>query len=233
VNKLVEVEKGNVRTDLTSFAPGDTVKVFFHVHEGSKDKVQAFQGVCIQVRGSGPNRSFTLRKTSQGIGIERIFPLHSPVIEKIEVVRYGKVRRAKLYYLRDKVGKGQYVKERIVRKSKDEVKSSRRRKRKKAGAKTAPAAQEQAVTAAVETEAAETEASSQTANEVAAVPVEEEKPETVQAEQTEQSEAVQAEAEASKAQAVPASEEKPAAQEVPSKESKDDNKSGPQGVEEG
>jgi len=119
VNRLIEVEKELLRSDLEKFGPGDTVKVFFRIHEGKKDKVQVFQGLCIQIRGSGPNRSFTLRKISQGIGIERIFPLHSPVIEKVEVVRYGKVRRAKLYYLREKVGKGRYVKERVVRKKGD------------------------------------------------------------------------------------------------------------------
>lgn len=122
MSKLVEVENQALRSDLEHFAPGDTVKVFFRVHEGKKDKVQAFQGVCIKMRGSGPSRTFTLRKISQGVGIERIFPLHSPVIEKIEVVRYGKVRRAKLYYLRDKVGKKRQVKERIVSKKKDKAK---------------------------------------------------------------------------------------------------------------
>jgi large subunit ribosomal protein L19 len=116
VNKLAEVENQMMRSELGEFGPGDTVKVSFRVHEGKKDKIQAFQGVCIQIRGSGPNRTFTLRKISQGVGIERIFPLHSPLVEKIEVLRYGKVRRAKLYYLREKVGKRRYVKERIVSK---------------------------------------------------------------------------------------------------------------------
>lgn len=116
MNKLAEVENQMLRTELEEFGPGDTVKVSFRVHEGKKDKIQTFQGVCIQIRGSGPNRTFTLRKISQGIGIERIFPLHSPLVEKIEVLRYGKVRRAKLYYLREKVGKGRYVKERLLSK---------------------------------------------------------------------------------------------------------------------
>jgi large subunit ribosomal protein L19 len=126
VNKLVEIEKGMLRSDLPSFGPGDTVKVSFHVHEGKKEKVQAFQGVCIKIHGSGPNRSFTLRKISQGIGIERIFPIHSPMLEKIEVVRLGKVRRARLYYLRDKVGKGLAIKERIIKKDPSTVKSRRK-----------------------------------------------------------------------------------------------------------
>jgi len=141
VNKLVEVENGMLKSDLTEFGPGDTMKVYFRVHEGKKDKVQAFQGVCIQIRGSGPNRSFTLRKISQGIGIERIFPVHSPVIEKIEVVRYGKVRRAKLYYLRDKVGKGRYVKERIVRKTQEAKPRKRRRKKSKTAGQPEPVLQ--------------------------------------------------------------------------------------------
>ena len=152
MNKLVEVENQALRSDLEKFGPGDTVKVHFRVHEGKKDKVQAFQGVCIKIKGSGPSRSFTLRKISQGIGIERIFPMHSPVIEKIEILRYGKVRRAKLYYLRDKVGKKRQVKERIVSKKK-EAKKPRRKKKAKAAAEevTKTAKEETKVTEAVET----------------------------------------------------------------------------------
>lgn len=123
MNRIAEVENEAKRSDLTEFGPGDTIKVHFRIHEGKKDKVQAFQGVCIAIKGSGTNRTFTLRKISQGIGIERIFPVHSPLIEKIEIVRYGKVRRAKLYYLRDKVGKGRQVKERIVGKKEKEKKA--------------------------------------------------------------------------------------------------------------
>jgi large subunit ribosomal protein L19 len=136
VNKLAEIENQMLRTELEEFAPGDTVKVSFRVHEGKKDKIQTFQGVCIQIRGSGPNRTFTLRKISQGVGIERIFPLHSPLIEKIQVIRYGKVRRAKLYYLREKVGKGRYVKERVVSK-KDEAKQKKPRRTAKQEAESA------------------------------------------------------------------------------------------------
>lgn len=131
MNKLVEAEKQEIRNEFPQFGPGDTLKVSYRIHEGKKDRVQAFQGVCIKIRGSGPNRSFVLRKISQGIGVERIFPFHSPLLEKVEIVRYGKVRRAKLYYLRDKVGKGRYVAERIVRK-KDATK-----KRSKKAVKTA------------------------------------------------------------------------------------------------
>jgi large subunit ribosomal protein L19 len=133
VNKLAEIENQMMRSELGEFAPGDTVKVSFRVHEGKKDKIQTFQGVCIQIRGSGPNRTFTLRKISQGVGIERIFPLHSPLVEKIEVLRYGKVRRAKLYYLREKVGKGRYVKERVVSKTGGAIKKTKAVKAEPAG----------------------------------------------------------------------------------------------------
>lgn len=160
MNKLVEVENEMLRDDLPKFGPGDTVKVFFRVHEGKKDRVQSFQGVCIQIRGAGSNRSFTLRKISQGIGVERIFPASSPLIEKVEIVRYGKVRRAKLYYLRDKVGKGRYVKERIIRKTEAEKKKSRRRKKKgKAKVEDQPSQTPQAVEAKVDVQEATEEAS--------------------------------------------------------------------------
>lgn len=130
MNKLAEVEKESIREGFPKFGPGDTLRVSFRIHEGKKDKIQAFQGVCIQIRGAGSNHTFTLRKISQAIGVERIFPYHSPLIEKIEVVRYGKVRRAKLYYLRDKVGKARTVKERIVRKTETEKKKRRSRRKK-------------------------------------------------------------------------------------------------------
>ncbi len=105
------VEQDVVRDDIPDFAPGDTVKVNVKVVEGNRERVQAFQGVVIARRGSGARESFTVRKVSFGVGVERIFPLHSPIIEKIEVVIRGDVRRAKLYYLRDRVGKAAKVKE--------------------------------------------------------------------------------------------------------------------------
>ncbi len=105
------VEQDVVRDDIPDFAPGDTVKVNVKVVEGNRERVQAFQGVVIARRGSGARASFTVRKVSFGVGVERIFPLHSPIIEKIEVVIRGDVRRAKLYYLRDRVGKAAKVKE--------------------------------------------------------------------------------------------------------------------------
>src|SRR5690606_34898913 len=95
-----DVTKAQMRTDLPEFGPGDTIRVNVRVREGDKERIQAFEGVCIGRRGAGISESFTVRKISSGIGVERIFPLHSPSIESIEVVRRGRVRRAKLYYLR-------------------------------------------------------------------------------------------------------------------------------------
>ncbi len=106
------VTANQLRTDLPDFRPGDTVAVHVKVIEGEKERIQVFKGVCIAKKGSGINATFTVRKISNGIGVERIFPLHSPRIEKIEVIRPGKVRRAKLYYLRGRQGKAARIKER-------------------------------------------------------------------------------------------------------------------------
>lgn len=112
MNKLQEVEQGYLRTDIPEFRPGDTVRVHVRVREGNKERIQVFQGVVIARRGGGTRESFTVRKISASIGVERIFPLHSPTIDKIEVVRRGKVRRAKLYYLRKLRGKAARIEER-------------------------------------------------------------------------------------------------------------------------
>ena len=106
------VTANQLRTDLPEFRPGDTVAVHVKVIEGEKERIQVFKGVVISKKGSGVNATFTVRKISNGIGVERIFPLHSPRIEKIEVIRLGKVRRAKLYYLRGRQGKAARIKER-------------------------------------------------------------------------------------------------------------------------
>ncbi len=111
MNLTEHVEQGQIRDDIPEFNPGDTVKVHVRVVEGNRERVQVFQGVVIARRGDGARESFTVRKVSFGIGVERVFPLHSPIIEKIEVVIRGDVRRAKLYYLRDRVGKAAKVKE--------------------------------------------------------------------------------------------------------------------------
>lgn len=102
---LLDVEKPSLRRDLPSFAPGDSVRVHVKVREGEKERIQVFAGVVIARRSGGARETFTVRKISSGIGVERIFPLHSPVIDKIEVERKGAVRRAKLYYLRERRGK--------------------------------------------------------------------------------------------------------------------------------
>jgi large subunit ribosomal protein L19 len=99
------VERPALRKDVPSFAPGDSVRVHVKVREGEKERIQVFAGVVIARRGGGARETFTVRKISSGIGVERIFPLHSPVIDKIEVDRKGAVRRAKLYYLRERKGK--------------------------------------------------------------------------------------------------------------------------------
>lgn len=102
---LLDVEKPALRKDVPDFAPGDSVRVHVKVREGEKERIQIFAGVVIARRGGGARETFAVRKISSGIGVERIFPLHSPVIDKIEVDRKGAVRRAKLYYLRERKGK--------------------------------------------------------------------------------------------------------------------------------
>ncbi len=108
---LNELEKEQLRQDLPDFGPGDTVKILYLVREGEKERIQAFEGVCLGRRGGGMSESFTVRKVSGGIGVERVFPLHSPFITGIEVVRRGRVRRAKLYYLRGLRGKAARIQE--------------------------------------------------------------------------------------------------------------------------
>lgn len=105
------IEKEQMRDGVPQFSPGDTIKVHVKVTEGNRERVQVFQGVVIARRGDGIRESFTVRKLSFGVGVERSFPLHSPIIDKIELVTRGDVRRAKLYYLRDRVGKAAKVKE--------------------------------------------------------------------------------------------------------------------------
>ncbi|MFP4149730.1 MAG: 50S ribosomal protein L19 [Nitriliruptoraceae bacterium] len=111
MNKVDLVERSRLRDDIPDFRPGDTVKVNVRVVEGTRSRIQVFEGVVIARRGGGLRESFTVRKVSFGVGVERTFPVHSPVIESIDVVRRGKVRRAKLYYLRDRVGKSARIKE--------------------------------------------------------------------------------------------------------------------------
>jgi large subunit ribosomal protein L19 len=106
------VDQESLRADVPEFRPGDTVKVHVRVVEGTRERVQVFQGAVIRRQGSGPRETFTVRKVSFGVGVERTFPVHSPVLARIEPVVRGDVRRAKLYYLRDRVGKAAKIKER-------------------------------------------------------------------------------------------------------------------------
>lgn len=108
---LTEVGKEQLREDTPEFAPGDTVRVLYRVREGSKERIQVFEGVCIGRRGGGLGETFTVRKISGGIGVERVFPLHAPTVGGVEVVRRGRVRRAKLYYLRGLRGKAARIPE--------------------------------------------------------------------------------------------------------------------------
>lgn len=109
---IKEVEKRNLKEGLPEFSPGDTVKVHVRVVEGGRERTQIFEGVVIRRQGSGARETFTVHRTTFGIGVERIFPVHSPSINKIEVVKRGRVRRGKLYYLRERTGKAARIKER-------------------------------------------------------------------------------------------------------------------------
>ena len=113
MNPLIQsLTEGQLRTDIPAFRPGDTVRVHAKVVEGSRERIQIFQGVVIKRHGAGISATYTVRKISNGVGVERTFPVHSPRVAKIEVVRYGRVRRAKLYYLRERTGKSARIPER-------------------------------------------------------------------------------------------------------------------------
>ena len=112
MNVLDAVDAASLRKDLPNFRPGDELKIHVRVIEGSKSRIQLFQGIVIRRQGSGVRETFTIRKLAYGVGVERTFPVHTPVIEKYEVIRRGDVRRAKLYYLRDLRGKAAKIKER-------------------------------------------------------------------------------------------------------------------------
>ena len=114
-NIMRELELEGLKKDIPSFGPGDTVKVHIKLIEGERERIQVFEGDVIRIRRGDIRSTFTVRKTSYGVGVERIFPLHSPVISKIEVIRKGKVRRAKLYYMRQRMGKKARIKEKSFR----------------------------------------------------------------------------------------------------------------------
>ena len=111
------IEESQRRTDLDSFKIGDTVRVHFKIVEGKTERIQVYEGLVICIKNAGVRRTFTVRKNSYGVGVERVFPMNSPRIAKVEVVRPGKVRRSKLYYIRDKVGKDAKIKELIIKKA--------------------------------------------------------------------------------------------------------------------
>lgn len=110
---IKQIEDAQLKSDIPAFRPGDTVRVHGKIKEGNRERIQVFEGVVLKRQGGGNRETFTVRKTSNGIGVEKTWPLHSPNVEKIEVVRYGKVRRAKLTYLRKRSGKSAKVKEAI------------------------------------------------------------------------------------------------------------------------
>ncbi|MGD9581645.1 MAG: 50S ribosomal protein L19 [Vampirovibrionia bacterium] len=119
MNPVIDkIEKEQVRNDLPELNPGDTVKVFVRIIEGNKERTQAFEGVVIKMRGRGSNKTITVRKVFQGIGVERVFLVNAPRIEKIKVLRRGDVKRAKLYYLRERTGKATRIKEKVFKPTK-------------------------------------------------------------------------------------------------------------------
>jgi large subunit ribosomal protein L19 len=116
MNEIRAIEASQMKTELDNFKVGDTVKVHFKIVEGKNERIQVYEGLVIAMKNSRVGRTFTVRKNSYGVGVERVFPLHSPRIAKVELSRPGKVRRAKLYYIRDKIGKAAKIKELIIRK---------------------------------------------------------------------------------------------------------------------
>ena len=116
MNEIRAIETSQMKDNPDKFKTGDTVKVHFKIIEGKTERIQVYEGLVIAIKNSKTGKSFTVRKNSYGVGVERVFPLHSPRIAKIEVIRPGKVRRAKLYYIREKIGKGAKIKELIVSK---------------------------------------------------------------------------------------------------------------------
>ena len=115
MNVIEQLEREQMRMDLPAFSAGDTVRVHVKIREGDKERIQVFQGVVISKRKGGVNATFTVRKVSYGVGVERIFPFHSPIIDKVELVTHGRVRRAKIYYLRKLRGKAARIREKRMR----------------------------------------------------------------------------------------------------------------------
>ncbi len=116
MNEIKAIEAAQMKSELDDFKVGDTVKVHFKIVEGKTERIQAYEGLVICMKNSRVGKTFTVRKNSYGVGVERVFPMHSPRVVKVEVMRPGKVRRAKLYYIRDKIGKAAKIKELISKK---------------------------------------------------------------------------------------------------------------------
>ena len=132
MNEIKAIEASQMKNEVDDFKVGDTVKVHFKIVEGKTERIQIYEGLVIAMKNSRAGKTFMVRKNSYGVAVERVFPLHSPRVTRVELVRPGKVRRAKLYYIRDKIGKGAKIKELIVQKSKVQAKAAAR-----AAAKTA------------------------------------------------------------------------------------------------
>jgi len=126
MNEIQAIEAEQMKSELDQFKVGDTVKVHFKIVEGKNERVQIFEGLVIAMKNSKVGKTFTVRKISYGVGVERVFPLHSPRIVRVEVVRPGKVRRAKLYYIREKIGKGAKIKELIIKKGSKNAPAARK-----------------------------------------------------------------------------------------------------------
>jgi len=140
MKRIAQIEKSYMKEYVPEFAIGDTVKVHVKIKEGDKERLQVFQGTVISRRGGGINETFTVRKISAGIGVERIFPVHSPNVSQIERIRLGKVRRAKLYYLRGLTGKSARITEKLVEKTAEKTEKKDKKPSKKAKAEVDPEA---------------------------------------------------------------------------------------------
>jgi large subunit ribosomal protein L19 len=151
MNRTDFIDMPSLRDDVPEFAPGDTLKVHVKVIEGARERVQVFQGAVIKRQGSGARETFTVRKVSFGVGVERTFPVHSPVIDHIEVATRGQVRRAKLYYLRDRIGKAAKIKEKRTARPEPGAKAAARKAAREAAAAEAAAAEARAAAQAEET----------------------------------------------------------------------------------
>ena len=124
MNEIKTIENRQLKQEVANFKAGDVVRIHFRIIEGATERIQIFEGLCIARKNAGIRETFTVRKISYGVGVERIFPLHSPRVQKIDVVRRGRVRRSKLYYIRDRVGKSAKVAELLTRKKDKSAKAA-------------------------------------------------------------------------------------------------------------